>query len=281
MNSPLAQERAQFGALRLKRLAHWLERFTWRSATRVLAVTEVRRATIAAAGIPHGRTLLTPNGIDLQTYSAPRTAASAAAGVTLGFVGFVREWHGLDAVLSAMAERPQAFAGLTLTVVGDGPARPALRSQAARLGLAERVRFPGVVVHQDIPVLLAGFDIALQPRAVCYASPLKIFEYMAAGCAIVAPAQPNILEILEHERTALLFDPEELGAMAAAILRLAANATLRQELGLAARAEIRRLDYTWAGNVRRIERAFTDLRPVAANSATPRGSPLPLGGANP
>ena len=100
--------------------------------------------------------------------------------------------------------------------------------------------------------MLAEFDIALQPKVVAYASPLKIFDYMAAGCAIVAPDQPNIREILEHERTALLFNPDDPAALWQAISRLVEDPALRQRLAAAARAELEAKDYTWQGNARRI-----------------------------
>jgi glycosyltransferase involved in cell wall biosynthesis len=137
-------------------------------------------------------------------------------------------------------------------VVGDGPARPVLERQAAALGIADRVRFTGLAPHEAVPSLVAGFDIALQPRAVAYASPLKIFDYMAAGRAIVAPDQPNIREILTDGETALLFDPARPDAVWQAALRLAGDATLRTRLGAAARSEIERRRYTWAGNAARL-----------------------------
>jgi len=141
---------------------------------------------------------------------------------------------------------------LDLVVVGDGPARPALERQAAALGIADRVRFTGLSPHADVPGMVAGFDIALQPRAVAYASPLKLFDYMAAGRAIVAPDQPNIREILTDGETALLFDPARADGVWTAVLRLAGDAGLRGRLGGAARAEIERRRYTWAGNAARL-----------------------------
>jgi glycosyltransferase involved in cell wall biosynthesis len=141
---------------------------------------------------------------------------------------------------------------LRLVVVGDGPALPALRQQAEASGLGARVTFTGLAEHAAIPDLVAGFDIALQPRVVAYASPLKLFEYMAAGKAIVAPDQVNICEVLTDGETAVLFDPAQDDAMWQAIRRLADDATLRARLGCAARQEIARRDYTWAGNARRV-----------------------------
>ncbi len=251
VNAPLAEERARFGGLRLGGLARWAERHVWRAAERVFAVTGVLGEMIAQSGVASERLVITPNGIDLAAFAEPRDGAIGRETLVLGFTGFVREWHGLDAVITALAA-PGTDPRLRLVIAGDGPARPRLERQAAALGVAARVRFTGLVGRAEIPALVADFDIALQPRVVAYASPLKIFEYMAAGRAIVAPDQPNIREILDHERSALLFDPNREGAMWAAIMRLAGDPDLRARLGAEARADIIRRDYTWAGNARRV-----------------------------
>ena len=209
VNAPLAVERARHGGLGLPWLARAVERMTWRSASRVLAVTAVLRDQIALDGVDKARIEVVPNGIVPDRYLA-RTPPEPAATPVLGFVGFVREWHGLDEVLAAMADDGSI---LQLQIVGDGPARQALEQQAAALGLNDRVSFLGVVLPDRIPGLVSGFDIALQPRVTAYASPLKLFEYMAAGCAIVAPALPNIREVVADGETALLFDPAAPGAM--------------------------------------------------------------------
>jgi glycosyltransferase involved in cell wall biosynthesis len=255
VNSPLAEERTRFSGLRLKRLAHAAERFVWRRADIVLPVTEVLAGHVTAAGVPCTR-------IDLEDF-AGLAARPADEAVQLGFVGFVRHWHGLDRVLRGLA----AWKGaprLDLTVVGDGPARVDLESLAAELGLADRVRFTGLATREEIPSLVASFDVALQPASVPYASPLKLFEYMAAGRAIIAPDQPNIREVLEQGRTALLFDPANPEAMWQGIETLARDAALRVRLGAAARKEVLRRDFTWAGNARRVfalaERALDGRR---------------------
>jgi len=256
VNSPLAAERARFGNLRLQRLARALERMVWRSADRVLPVTGVLRDELIDAGVDPARISVVPNGVVLDRY-VPRDplAVDPQAPLVLGFVGFVRSWHGLDAVVAAIAEQAGAGAGgrrLCLTVIGDGPARADLEQQARRLGVSDQVRFTGVVDHAEVPAMLRAFDIALQPKVVAYASPLKIFDYMAAGCAIVAPDQPNIREILENERTALLFDPNDSATLWQAIGRLVDDPALRLRLAVAARAEVEAKDYTWQGNARRI-----------------------------
>jgi glycosyltransferase involved in cell wall biosynthesis len=277
VNAPLAEERARFGTLRLRRLARWAEGFVWRSADRLLPVTQVLAGHAAAAGVDPQRIVVVPNGIDLEDFPEPAPAdATAQEDVVLGFVGFVRAWHGLDAVIRAIAAW-QGQPALRLVVVGDGPARAELEHLAETLGVAARVRFTGLAPREAIPGLVAGFDIALQPAAVAYASPLKVFEYMAAGRAIVAPAQSNIEEVLEHDRTALLFDPGRPEAMWEAVLRLAADAQLRRRLGASARAGIVARDLTWAGNARRVAALIDAVRAQAAGrpGAAPLTAPRP------
>jgi glycosyltransferase involved in cell wall biosynthesis len=80
---------------------------------------------------------------------------------------------------------------------------------------------------------------------------------MAAGRAIVAPDQPNIREVLQHDRTALLFDPDRPEALWQAICRLADDAALRRRLGRAARQEIRSRDYTWKHNAEIVTDIYT------------------------
>jgi glycosyltransferase involved in cell wall biosynthesis len=252
VNAPLAEERARFGNLRLRRLAHWSEAFVWRRADKVLPVTEVLAGHVRAAGVPAANIEVIPNGIHLEEFPAPAPEPLVPKPVlTLGFVGFVRDWHGLDAVVRAIAAW-QGEQRLALLVVGEGPARPGLEKLAAELGITDRVRFTGLVPRAQIQPLVDGFDIALQPASVPYASPLKVFEYMAGGRAIVAPDQPNIREVLEDGRTAVLFDPDRPGAMWEAVLRLATDAALRARLGTAARAEVLARDLTWEGNARRV-----------------------------
>ena len=250
VNAPLAEERARFGGLALRRLAVAGERWAWRRATHVLPVTAVLALHLRRAGVPEARIAVTPNGVDPADYLA-RPPQQPEAPVVLGFIGFLRGWHGLDAVLRALAASTSPVP-LVLQVAGEGPAGEELRALAEELGLGARLRLTGLVARTEVPALLTGFDIALQPAAVAYACPLKVLEYMAAGCAIVAPDQPNLRELLAHERTALLFDPTDPEAAWQAVRRLAEDAPLRRRLGEAARAEIPRRGLSWAALAQRV-----------------------------
>lgn len=270
VNAPLADERARFGGLGLPWLARWAEGVVWRGADFVLPVTRVLGTHLSARGVPQERIVVIPNGINEQHFStAPTPAAAKQAlgwpdALVLGFTGFVRDWHGVDRVLRWMASA-NAPTNARLLVVGDGPARGDLERLARELLLGERVRFTGVIDRERVPEHVAAFDIALQPAVVPYASPLKLFEYLALGKAIVAPRQPNIEEVLRDDNNALLFDAGADGALEAALTRLCADSALRTRLAAGAAATIAELGLTWHGNARRIAAL---VQPAAARSAT-------------
>jgi glycosyltransferase involved in cell wall biosynthesis len=258
VNAPIALERSQHGGLGLPALARRLEASVWKAADVLLPVTAVLADMLVAQGVKRERIMVIPNGIDLAAFEAapPRDAAKRRLGIdgrlVLGFAGFVRAWHGLDQVIDFIAEarRPE----LLLFVVGDGPACEALMQRARDRGVAAQVTLAGIVERNDIPAHLAAFDIALQPAATPYASPLKLFEYLAAGCAIVAPRQPNLEEVLEHGENALLFSADEAGAFGESIGRLVADPALRERLGSNAKGTIARGRFTWTGNAERVMR---------------------------
>ncbi|WP_137918842.1 glycosyltransferase family 4 protein [Hydrogenophaga sp. 2FB] len=258
VNAPLVLERSQHsGGLALKSLARWAEGVAWRGADCVLPVTDVLADHVRARGVPDSRIQVIPNGINRAHFAqAPRQdEAKARLGLqgrlVLGFTGFVRDWHGVDRVVDWMASS-QAPAHTHLLVVGDGPVRDALEQQARRLGLADRVSFTGVIHRDQVPAHVAAFDVALQPAVTPYASPLKLMEYLVLGKAIIAPATPNLREVLVHEDNALLFDESAPIGMQDALTRVCKDEVLRNRLASSAHDTIARLDLTWLGNARRV-----------------------------
>ncbi len=272
VNAPLFEERRRYDGLSLKSFARWTERTAWRGADRVLPVTRVLAADVLAAGVPEERIAVIPNGINRGRFLRTIDSADAKAGlgfadrIVLGFTGFVRSWHGLDTVIDliARADDPR----LLLYIVGDGPGRAELEAHAGRLGVGHRLRFAGLVARDSVADHVAAFDIALQPSVTPYASPLKLFEYLALGRPVVAPASANILEILEDGKTALLFTPGDTASFGERIERLCADAALREQIGAAGRRLIEERDLTWDGNAARLERLFAS---VIGQAPAPRG----------
>ena len=270
VNSPMVHELGKTRGLKFPRLAERIENSVFRRATRVVVVTQVLGDMLIELGVAPERLLVTPNGVHLDDFrdaSSPEAAERARLalglpgdvdGPVLGFTGHYRDWHRLDLAVRVLKEPGLERARLVL--VGEGPAEEGLRAAAGEAGVSGRVVFAGRRPHSAIPGLLPAFDIALVPAINAYASPLKLQEYMAAGIAILAPDQPNLREVLTHDRNAVLVEPGSPEAFTEAVLDLARDADRSAALGAAARATVERDELTWRGNARRVLDAYHDLR---------------------
>jgi glycosyltransferase involved in cell wall biosynthesis len=171
VNAPLFAERGKTSGIALEALARWSEDYVWRCADAVLPVTEVLAGMVRERrGHGDGVTVI-HNGIPeamLESAGDGRKTAKQALGLegcdVLGFTGFMREWHGLEAVLQAVAADPVGKRHALL--VGDGPAREGLERLADELSVGDRVTFTGLVGREDIVRYVSAFDVALQ---VCIA----------------------------------------------------------------------------------------------------------------
>ncbi len=274
VNAPLCEERAKVDGIGLKRVAAWSEKMVWRSADYVLPVTHVLADYVRRAGVDERRIIVVPNGIDERKFAElpRRDVAKRRLGLdgrmVLGFTGFVRAWNSLERVIDFMAG-PESDPTIHLLLVGDGPARAELEARAQRLGVRDRLTVTGIVAREAIVSHIAAFDIALQPGVTPYASPLKLFEYMAAGLAIIAPDSMNIREILTNGADAVLVDPDSPEQLAAAIGSLSRDEARREKLGAAARATIERRGFTWTKNAQLVAELVLRLR--GKTSALDRG----------
>jgi glycosyltransferase involved in cell wall biosynthesis len=130
--------------------------------------------------------------------------------------------------------------------------------------------FTGALPHDELPAALGVGDVGVAPfdptkhaplKLGFYWSPLKIFEYMAMGLPVVAPALPRLERLVEHGREGVLYDPNEPRALDRALATLADRA-LRQRLGAAARARVVR-DFSCDAHCRALDGRFRQLlRPV-------------------
>lgn len=266
VNSPMVDEMQKLGLLRFEQRARATERAVLAGADRVLAVTAVLGERLLTLGALRERIRVVPNGAQPERYGdAARVAAASVrshwrlppAAFALGFVGYMRPWHRLDLMVERLHE--PRFAAVHLVLLGEGPALPALREQAARLGLQERVHALGVVPHDLLPSHVCALDAALIPAINDYASPLKLFDSLAAGVATIAPDQPNLRELVTDGVDALLFRPDDAAALAAQVARLVADRELGRRLGAAGRAALLRNAWTWDGNAQRVAELATEL----------------------
>ncbi len=265
VNAPLFEERSRFDGIALPRLARWSECYAWQGADVVLPVTQVLADRVISAGVSPDRVRVIPNGINTEAFSGlpspedSKRQFGLEGRTVLGFVGFMRDWHGLHRVLEYMAQARQRDS-LHALFIGDGPARAGLEERARDLGIADHVTITGVMPRDEVPRALAAFDVALQPAVVDYASPLKLFEYLALGLPIIAPDSPNIREVLDDGCNAALFRNGDGDSFIECLTRVCEDAELRQKLARGARDTIAARGLTWRRNAERVQDIAESLR---------------------
>jgi len=255
VNSPLFEERAKNDGLRLHRIGRWAQGYIWRNVDHAFPVTGVLAKTVESYGVPASRITVVPNGVDPARFQAvPKTEAPVGlAGkpvIVLGFTGFIRDWNAVHRLIDFAALHKDTY-DIRVLVVGDGPARPFLEEYARKQGIPERLTITGIVGRDEVTRHVTSFDIAVLPDVTPYSSPLKLFEYLQLGSAIVAPDMENIREILTEGHDALLF-AKDPGALEAALLKLCADPALRARLGVAAKDTITRKSLTWVNSAERV-----------------------------
>lgn len=248
-------------------LSERIELANLHAADLVVVVSRPMQDELVARGIPAERILVNPNGVDPERYSpevdgsAVRARYGLGEHLVIGFIGTFGRWHGAEVLAEAFGRllqaEPSLRARLRLLMIGDGVTLPECRARLARLGALEYAVFTGRTAQVEGPAHLAACDVLASPHVPntdgtpFFGSPTKLFEYMAMGKGIVASDLDQIGEVLEHDRTAWLVPPGDVAALGAGLARLAADRTLRERLGAAAR-ETAVARYTWREHTRRI-----------------------------
>jgi glycosyltransferase involved in cell wall biosynthesis len=251
LNAPLPEEAARYRRLDRPEQADRLERETLSRADLVLPVSSPLAAYARERGAQ--RVEITPNAVVPERFSDLPARDPSAPPVAV-FSGALRPWHGIETIAEAWALLDGAAP--RLRVIGDGPARELLAATGAEL--------LGAVPHERVPRLLGEADIGLapySPDAPAYFSPLKLFEYLAAGLAVVAADIPGVRDVTGSE-AAVLIPPGDASALAAAVSMLTSDRAERARLGSAARTLA--AEHTWQRRGQRIVEAVTELSREAA-----------------
>ena len=236
------------------------------AATKVFVVSEIDRRNLLARGVESERIVVNPNGVAIERFADANGAVIrgrwglAETDFVIGFIGTFGPWHGAPVLARAFSLVARELPHAKLLLVGDGPQLDDTRRELVSAGVESRTLFIGKVGPGDVPHYLDACDLLASPHVPLpggvefFGSPTKLFEYMAAGKAIIASELGQIADVLEHGRTAWLVPPGDADALASGISELAMSPQLREELATRVREEAEK--YTWLENAHRIIDAF-------------------------
>lgn len=228
------------GSLRY-RATRALETHAIRQVNHVFTICEGLRSDIVARGIPENKLTVIPNAVDVSSFqpsSPPDPQLEEQWGLTgktvVGFIGSFYAYEGIDLLLDALPELIRQRPDVRVLLVGGGPQESNLRRQAQQLGLGEYVVFTGRVPHKEIGRYYDLIDVLAYPRhpirLTDLVTPLKPLEAMAQGQLFVASDVGGHRELIDHNKTGILFKGGDRDSLARALLDLFQNKPLWPEL---------------------------------------------------
>lgn len=213
-----------------------LARALYRGASHLVTITAAQREAIVRCGIAPERVSVIPNGVDGAFLKEWPERGEGPFTVT--YIGTLGMAHKLETLLEA-AERLRDEPGIRFRIVGEGARREALEASAKARGLTQ-VEFVGQQPREEVPRWIAESDVCLvllrRTPVFLTVVPSKMLEIMAVGRPMVLGVEGEARALLERAGAGIAIPPEDAGELAAAILRLRADAELRQRLGASGRA---------------------------------------------
>lgn len=246
-------------AARLRRLER-RERRVWAEAQGYVTITRALADDLTQRYGPRARVLVAHDGV--RAFEPPANAWTGPADPpTVVYAGHLYAWKGVDVLIAAARLLP----AVRVRIIGGMPGEPdleRLRAAARTAGLSGRVEFTGFVPPSDVRPRLLAADVLVLPNtetsvSARYTSPLKLFEYLAAGRPVVASRLPALEEVLVHERNALLVTPGDPAALAAAVRRLVDEPALGARLASQGLADV--AEYSWTRRAERLSALFDDV----------------------
>lgn len=265
VNAPLLDEHARHRTLVHRPEAQAVLHDVIRAAASLVAVSDPVAEWLRGHGADPARVHVVPNGVDTERFRPPTVEPDGP--FTVGFVGSLKPWHGVEVLLAAVPLLREQVPDARLLVVGDGPLTGAVQAATGTPGLAGAVHLTGAVPAGEVPGLLATVHAAVAPYppgAETYFSPLKVFEYLAAGRPVVASRVGQLPALLQDGVDGILVEAGDAEALAGALVALAADPDRRRRMGEAARRRAV-TGHTW--------RSVVDRSLATAGVPLPGGSP--------
>jgi glycosyltransferase involved in cell wall biosynthesis len=238
-------------------LAKRIERYVFQRADQIIVVSDFLKQRISESGVDAEKIEVMPNGVDPELFTPTADRESIRrkfefdeSSVVIGFVGWLVPWHSLDLLVEVFADLASKYP-VRLLLVGDGVLKENLLTLARDRGVLDRLVLAGAVSYRDVPSHVNAMDICVIPAANAYRSPIKLFEYMAMGKAVVAPDHEPILRVLRSGESGMVFRAGDRDALRGVLSELVEHRERREQLGAQARAHVLE-HHLWRHNAEKV-----------------------------
>jgi glycosyltransferase involved in cell wall biosynthesis len=248
----LVQGKVAGGHAKIERLFRREERI-WLGADGYVTTTGVLATELRTRFGDRPSLVTMSNGVRLPA-NRVRTPTSNAGPTVVGYAGHFYRWKGVDVLVEALGQLQDVHA----LIIGGHPGEPdvaRVTALAQKVGAGSRITFTGLVEPSRVPSLLGRAHILVLPTvdtaSAAYTSPLKLFEYFAAGKPVLASDLPPIREIVRDGENGVLFAAGDPQSLVQAIRRVQHDDALAERLARTAFAEADR--YSWRTRAERLE----------------------------
>lgn len=272
VNAPIIDEKKLFGPPLTgpqRKSAEFSSKACLRFADHIITVSNnLKQHLVDEYKLDNNKISVLPNAAATELFSQEfdknkiKQNLGVSSDIIIGYLGTLQPWYGIENLLYAFDIVNKQYQNVQLLIIGDGQARSELEMIVDKLSLKGKITFLGNVEHSRVPELLSVVDIAVAPfRNIptgFYGSAMKVFEYMAAGKAIVASKIGQIGDVLDDHKTAILVEPGNIDDLAQGMVLLVQNSRLRMELGITAQKEAQ-MKYSWESYALKLENVYSDV----------------------
>jgi glycosyltransferase involved in cell wall biosynthesis len=261
VNAPLAEQGKLYRKQSLQEASELLEKSAFAQAGMIITLTDELKNWLISLGIAEEKIRVRPCGVDETMFNPVGDSYKDRfkGKMVLGFVGSLKPWHDI-ALLSEIFQKLTFDPKYHLLVVGDGPMRNTINALSEKF--PGRVTCSGAVDQEEVPKYIRAMDITLAPYPrmdLFYFSPLKVYEYMAMGKAVIATGIGQINQLIKNNVNGCLVPVGDIEAWVNTIKSLALDHSLREKLGKAAVKEINQ-NHTWDKRAEAFEKMLAKQR---------------------
>ncbi|MCK6262121.1 glycosyltransferase family 4 protein [Vibrio sp. ZSDE26] len=239
VNAPLVEEQKKYRELFDEQSAIKVTQQCFSAASLILTVSNEVADYVNTFPEARGKIQVLPNGVNIERFSQIHHELEPDhVNFTIGFVGTLKPWHGVERLLESFATLNHTYPTTRLLIVGDGPMRDELQSRIHQLKLEDVVEMTGPVAPSDIAQYFDQMDVGVAPYPDdihFYFSPLKIYEYMAAGLPVVASNVGKISDLVNDHHHGLVYSAHDIGQLTEALSYLVEHPDIARSYGQSGR----------------------------------------------